>query len=459
MERARFKQMLQAYPKIRENLQATARSRHLARAHPFDWLGADEVIYFISRKHEFFLFLGLILPILLGVGALPVLAFGLSGVASSFFLTAATFVGAFFLIAAVGWGIWNYIDWGNDYYIVTSQRVIWVEKIIGLYESRREAPLDTILAVNVISSQLGRMLNYGNINVRTFTGGILMRHANEPLRFASFVEGFKQRVIQISKEEEARAMEQALEQALTKSVLMLDKEHPQVPETPPPIHPPRIEQKKQESFREQLDRMFKVRYEKDGMITYRKHWFILLGRVWQPLTSLLIWFLVVFFLVYLQIYQGFALFSWPVIIALAFLSFVPLFAWLVYQYLDWSNDIYRLTREQILDIERKPLGQETKKTAPLESILSIEHERENLLGIILNYGVVTINVGETKFIFHGVYNPDQVHSDIADYREALNRRKRDKEAAREQQRMVNWLVTFQQQTERLEDIENKGEAE
>jgi len=86
----------------------------------------------------------------------------------------------------------------------------------------------------------------------------------------------------------------------------------------------------------------------------------------------------------------------------------------------------------------------------LESILSIEHKRANIIGIMLNFGTVTINVGDTRFIFYNVFNPDQVHSDIADYREALNRRKRAKEAERERDHMVNWLVTYYNETEKLE---------
>ena len=73
---------------------------------------------------------------------------------------------------AVLWGIWNWIDWGNDYYIVTDQRVVWVEKVIWLYESRDEAPLTTILAVNTTSTFLGRWLHYGSVIVKTFTGEI-----------------------------------------------------------------------------------------------------------------------------------------------------------------------------------------------------------------------------------------------------------------------------------------------
>jgi hypothetical protein len=38
--------------------------------------------------------------------------------------------------------------------------------------------------------------------------------------------------------------------------------------------------------------------------------------------------------------------------------------WWFYEYVDWINDIYILTPDQIMDIYRTPLGREDKKTAP-----------------------------------------------------------------------------------------------
>lgn len=463
-----FFQLLQEFPQMRLNLSATAESRYLARRIHTDWLGTDEVIYFLTRKHDLFLYLGLIWPVILGVGSLPVFAFALTQVSTPFILDASLVLGVLMLAASVVWGVWNWVDWGNDYYIVTSQRVIWLEKVVGLYESRREAPLDTVLAVNVISSQMGRWLNYGNVNVRTFTGGILMRNAARPYLFASFVEGYKQRVIQMSKDEDARAREKALAQSLRRSMEELqDHEVPAPQSVPaatqaaPPGTQPRRYDAAPLSLQEAFQTFLKVRYERNGVITYRKHWFILLRKAWLPALGLFGLFGVSLLLLYLRFSQGVVFLPAILEITLILLSGMVLLGWLIYDFWDWSNDIYRLTPEQILDIERKPLGQEIKRTASLNSILSIEHERENLVGILLNFGTVVVNVGETKFVFLGVYNPDQVHSDIADHREALNRRKRSQELLRERDQMVNWLVSFHNESKKIEQElgENQEDGE
>ena len=200
-----------------------------------------------------------------------------------------------------------------------------------------------------------------------------------------------------------------------------------------------------------MQNFLKVRYERDGVITYRKHWFVLFKKAWIPFLVLSgLFILLVLYFGERLLSTGAGLPSGVFVLGLAIPIGAIFFLWLGYEYLDWRNDIYRLTADQILDIEKKPLGQEVKKTAPLESILSIEHERANIIGIMLNFGTVTINVGDTRFIFYNVFNPDQVHSDIADYREALNRRKRAKEAERERDHMVNWLVTYYNETEKLE---------
>jgi uncharacterized membrane protein YdbT with pleckstrin-like domain len=431
-------------------------SRELSRKTKFEWLGKDEVIYLISRKHEFFLYRSLILPIFVGLLAIPVFIFG-NGVNSSFLHTISLLGSAFMLAVAVLWSIWNRLDWGNDYYLVTNQRVLWIERVIGLYNSRREAPLTTILAVNVTSSQVGRILKYGNVDVRTFTGSIFMRNMARPNLFASFVKGHQFIAQQHMREAELKDMQMALQQSLGLSQ----------GDTVETVHPPlqRISTQKPlpkpqtMSLKERFQTFFQVRYEKGGVVTYRKHYLILLSKIGSP--SLAFLGLLVFSIFVLwQSFSGssfiFSLSAW-VILLLPMFTIVVL--WWGYQYLDWSNDIYRLTPDQILDIEKKPLGSEDKKTAPLDSILSIEHARNGVIELLFNFGDVTINVGETKFLFHGVYNPDQVHQDVADYMEARKRRKRAAEAKSEQERMVNWFKTYYTQTEEQEKDKRGAEED
>jgi signal-transduction protein with cAMP-binding, CBS, and nucleotidyltransferase domain len=59
LEREAFLELMELAPGIRMNLSATAESRYIAQKEKFDWLGEDEVIYLICRKHWYFLILSL----------------------------------------------------------------------------------------------------------------------------------------------------------------------------------------------------------------------------------------------------------------------------------------------------------------------------------------------------------------------------------------------------------------
>ncbi len=48
-----------------------------------------------------------------------------------------------FFVSAI-WLAWNINNWANDFYLITSKRMVWVERVSGFYESRQEAPLGTL---------------------------------------------------------------------------------------------------------------------------------------------------------------------------------------------------------------------------------------------------------------------------------------------------------------------------
>ena len=122
--------------------------------------------------------------------------------------------------------------------------------------------------------------------------------------------------------------------------------------------------------------------------------------------------------------------------------------WWIYGYIDWRNDIYQVTDKSIFDIERKPLGTEVKKSASLENILSLEHERPGLLGYFLNVGYVIINVGEAQFTFDDVFEPARVQQDIFNRMHALRMQKQKDEIARERDRVIKILEIYHQEVDR-----------
>lgn len=443
LSREDFFELLEIMPSIRMNLSATAESRYLALKENFDWLSDDEVIYLIRRKHELFLLISLIPPVILGLIALPIFVLSFSQTSPSLTIAALLF-GIFGMIGSVMWGIWNWLDWGNDFYIVTSQRVVWLERVIFFYYSRQEAPLTQVLSVNVKTSFIGRIFNYGSVDVRTFTGGIPMQNMTDPKQFASYVEGFQSRAQRQQREAEAEVIEKELHKRI-------HKESEPLPVKPAPPKPAENKKKpKQSALQYILDTFLKVRFEQDNVITYRKHWLVLIGKTLAPTMVFLMLVILYSLLLYQYLFRdGIGISGLPVSVLAGLLLFAVILWW-GYHYLDWNNDIYQLTPEQIVDIERKPLGEEQKKTAPLDSILSLEHARLGIIQLIFNFGNVVINVGQTKFIFRGVHNPDQVHQDVADYIEARRRKRQEVEAERERKRMLDWFGSYHQQHDEIE---------
>lgn len=446
-----FQNLLHDYVDIRYNLAATAESRKMVRRLNFPWQDKQEVIYYITRKHPLFFLISMVGPGLTALfGVIVWILLGTSGGSVGFEI--GTLILAIVLIILGMWGGWNWLDWSNDYYIVTNLRVVWQEKILILYDSRNEAPLNTVVSVNTTTSWLGRRLNYGDVEVRTYTGVIPMRKMSRPHLFASFVEGYRKRVQAVSKEQEDREIVTSLRSALLKrntppEILTPADEAPPQTETwlnkPPPPD-------KQETFtddiRKALQTFLKVRFQEGNVITYRKHYLLLIHHAG-----------VAFLLTLLSIFGlGWAIIArQQLMVLILIILFLGTFAWLVYGYMDWSNDIYRLTPEQIMDIEKKPLGREHKKTSNLDAPdFRVEHVRKNIINIIFNYGNVVVNVGQTQFTFDGVYNPDQVHQDVANYRAALQRKKQEDDNKRDREKMLDWLIAYYSQVEKLEKPEN-----
>jgi uncharacterized membrane protein YdbT with pleckstrin-like domain len=440
-----FDELLQEYPQLGVDLKDTLESRRRALEKKFDWIGQDEVVYMLTQKHWFMLLVTMLLPAAIAFFGLLSLAYGLAR-PDNIFGNLPVIFGILGILFAGLLVIWLYVDWKNDFYILTNQRVVWLERVVFLYYSRREAPLPHILAVNVFHGWLGRIFGYGNVEVRTFTGSILMRNSANPYRLATFIEGFIVRAKELDKQYEAENMEKALQDRLK----IVEGEEPS-PSEPPPATTVATKAERSKGVRAILDTFFKVRFVDGAVITYRKHWLVLVRKSWLPLFLLFLYTILAVILVQSGILAGTCFPS------LLVLGYIGLFLWLIYRYVDWNNDIYQLTPDQILDIERRPLGEERKKSAPLDSILSLEHTREGVIRLIFNYGDVIINVGQTQFLFYGVKNPDEVQQDIVSYIEARRRKKQDEVTARERERMLDWFSTYHSQSEKLEEVEKKSD--
>jgi CRP-like cAMP-binding protein/uncharacterized membrane protein YdbT with pleckstrin-like domain len=443
-----FLEMLAEFPAVKDNLLHSIDSRRIAETRHFNWLDEDEVIYQVRRRHPVILLLRLILPGLVVLLGLFIAA--LAGVfwTSTIVRNTALFVGAIILGVGFGWMIWTWIDWGNDYYLVTNQRVVWIEVVIGLYESRNEAPMNTLLSINVVTSFLGRIFGFGDVIVTTYTNKIILDSVSDPNQLSALITEYWNRA--------KRNMQKADYKEMQRSVRRIvgDNQSPTV-ESPPPGAKPVPVERASDEYREPgfwsnyFGNIFKTRFDDGSTITYRKHWYVLLEKAgWATLIIFVLFFLVVSFDI-MYLLGKIEIFSPLTVSGFGFvLFFLILFPWWLYNYVDWRNDIYQLTDRSIFDIERKPFGTESKKSAALENILSLEHERIGFLGYILNVGNVLINVGEAKFTFNDVYEPARVQQDIFSRMQQVRLKKQQEEVTRERDRILKLLEIYHQEIDK-----------
>jgi CRP-like cAMP-binding protein len=446
-----FSKFLKELPRFKNNIAIAISSRRLARKLHSKWVQADEVIYFLARKHPIILWESLTAPILLLV--IPAILFGLSWWFNNTLILGA---GGIFLLFDLLWVVWKWIDWGNDFYIVTNTRAIWLEKVIGLYESRQEAPLSNIVYVGTETDAVGRMLDYGNVNVRTFVGRIVFGQVEHPAEAAALINELRERVRYASRKLELETMKQAMRQRMG-----LSSSEAVRPAAPMSIAVPKFYKP---GFLQALSsRFFTLRSESKDTITYHKHWFVWLRQTFKPwllIIGVLLAMIFVTFLLRPTAATPISILTVEVDTILG-LVLIASILWLIYEWVDWSNDIYQVTPDNILDIDKTPIGREERKVAPLENILSTSYERLGLLGQIFNYGTVYVTVGGAQMEFEDVFDPAGVQQDIDNRRSARIFKKKAEADAAERDRMADWFATYHRNVEefrREEEEEKKREA-
>lgn len=427
-----------ALANVEDMLDVAISSRRLSMQVSLPWLHEDEYVHVMTRRHPAILWSKLIAPIVTGLGVMllaallqwlwqPDKAFGwiILGIG---------------LPASLMWLVWAFVDWQNDYFIVTNKRVVWIEKIAMLYESRQEAPLRTIMSVGIHRSRVGTMLGYGDVVVTTYVGTIRLREIAYTEATAQMVEAYWHRSKSFNRREEARMMARKLEEKLDLPPEDWDDLNMEITAQTQEEISPAV---KEPGFLAWLFSDFiRLRSEQDGVITYRKHWFVLVSHMWLPtlLMALAIVGIILRLggrLAFLPVTEG---------LALMILFMFAVFLWMLYVYTDWRNDIFMVTLDQIIDLDRKPLGKVRRRSAPLENVLSIEYERLGLWGFLFNFGTVYIVVGNSRLSFDHVYNPSEVQEDIF-YRmgERLDK-VRQYEIDAERERVSEWIASYHRKT-------------
>jgi len=289
--------------------------------------------------------------------------------------------------------------------------------------------------------------------VRTFTGQIRMEFVRHPKQAGAMIEEYWNRTKQVARKSDEEAFKAAIRAKLGIQL-------PAAKPAPPTASPPPSPAAKPSSpprpalfsgLKKRLGDAFNARYETGAVITYRKHPYVLFRDTWPQLLIIVALLTIVplgklFFVWNLQVWQ----------VSIIGFLLAATAGWWYYGYVDWANDLYQVTSEQIIDLYKEPWGKEDRKSAPLESILGINYERNGILGMLFNFGTVYIQVGGAKFDFEDVLNPPAVQQDIASRVIARQQKKREGDAAGERERMIEWMAWYHRTVEEARKMEEQA---
>ena len=445
---------------LRNQLEAFLSCRALLEKVNFDWVDENEAIYFVTNKHKVLFWQRAPIPILLLVGS-PIFVLWGMWVGSLFPLIFSSlgFVIGFF------WLLWDWLDWGNDYYIVTNQRVVWLEKIIGIFDSRQEAHLSEIKSVQAETDAVVQsFFDYGHVSVNTIFGGIELNYIPCPRQAHLLIEELWHRSQTDEKRQAKDRLHQAIIDQIKEAQAVAEKKRKVPPKPVTPAPKPTIKDKLIKKKKKKKGNLFTLRYQEGKDIIYRKHIVVLIMQAGVPAFLSLI--LSIFFGIQLSLFL-FGRDSMPISYILVIgLGVLGAIGWSIYQYVDWSNDIFKISEDKIFDIDRKPFGDVQSRSSELKNIESTEHRREGLLSMLFNYGTVYIHIGSEEFEFEDVLDPAAVQQDINHRYKAIQEKQKEAQDKKERDEMIKWLVAYHESADKfnamisdLEKLKRQQDAE
>jgi len=444
--RSDFQQLLQSKGYIREHLTYTPEEeKYIRQRRRFDSQRTGELVVWFGRKHWW---------VLLRSQWLTILLLALAG-AAFVLLPRPIFsdlpgmaLAAAFLVPALVSFLWFLIDWWNDYYVVTDQRLVHRERILIIYDSQDEVPISSVQRVSVTRPGfISTLLDIGTLSVET-TGAqanIQFQWVGQPDKLSKLI---------LDQQARARVEMAAIERSKVRAELrMAMGVTSPAPETTKAAQKPARPLLKRAALglsnlrNELLPRTRLVRGS--DTIIYRRHWLVLIGATIVPFLSWLFYLAALAFVwVNLPSLRQ-LLFQMPTVVFVALIGFVLSF-WLVWQYEDWRNDVYMLTPEQILEYKRTPFGLfgTSQRTASLANVQNVTATTRGLIDNLFNVGDVSIRTGgvDNELDFARVWDPRRVQREVVLRLEAYRAAQRDKEAARRRREFIEWMGIYDELT-------------
>jgi len=419
IHKSEFDLLRQEHPQIEKHLQIPPLIKEQLRTRALPGQAPDEPWLLRRKRHWFALVRHLPLPVITSFMFLIVaLGLYLLGIDVGLAL-AILFIG----VIPLAMVLWFLVDWLNDFYLVTTHRVLHREKVVLLYETWDEAPLERIQDTRIVGRALGNLLGFGTLHIQTASvrGAMTWDHLPDPKGMKTVIDQqvkyLQSRLLQTNREEVRQELLRLTGRATVEEQAPIVPPPSQGTQTKPGLLPRLLASR---SLR-------RLGYEQADRITWRKHWVFLLRQVRFALPAFL---LVNVAITVISISGRLAPYRLSLLLASSVL-WIATFFWLWWEWEDWRNDLYIVTDSKIIDVEKKPLFFATEtREAGLDKIQNVDSRMPGVLANILNYGDVLIETaGPTgAFTFSGVSQPAEVQREIfrrvEEYKKAQQRRER-----------------------------------
>ena len=390
---------------------------------------------------------------------------------------------AVLLVVLILWVLWNWVDWRNDYLVVTTKRVVRREKLVLLHEDQAQSELVKVEKVVTKAGFMGNMLGYCDLMIETAApdGHILLDKAPQTSQLYNWLTTlpfvgrfvpppnkiFAHNIIEtILKEQAEHRKVMMMESGLGGLQTILRKQMStgksdawmSAPVDSPP--PPKLS--RWGVFRKSFNDTNKTFW--DGVLPWRlhgvpgnakkiwhKHWLNLLWHVVDSMLSFIV--VTVFVVIYfagLHVYLRFVPSLASLNDVMPYLDFVVVAIYIIislrfwWELADWSNDLYILTDKQLIDIEKKPLYfAEKRDQVELSKIQSISFTQIGFIDTLFKIGDVKIEMpGGSPIIFRRVPNPREVQNEIFKQMDDVKTKARQKEVEDQVKSLAQWFDAY-----------------
>ncbi len=411
----------------------------------YSWQEPDEDIIMFRRKHVLWLIIRLA-----GIFAAVMAAYALLVLMDEILAAIDIQTATYTLVALLMLGLpvaWVVIDYLNDYYVITSKRVMRHERMLLIYENQQIAPLERIQDVTSQASIFGKLFDYARLTITTAgIGSIVFEMIPNPDEIETSIRSLQGK---------ARAGEMGAQRENLRNKILSRLKIRLIPVVPDRVLPrgmavpptltgwqrfwQRITNPLRRFWRwlrrrpeaiyltlirilpkHTQEKILREREEKKGReitpmgddLVYRKHPWFLIKAAAVPLA-------VIGVSLFLFVVSDFGirwLSGYSEVVAVVYTLFLLFcIGWLWFRVENWRNDKYILTKTHITYIYKLPLGlYERRRQAEWDKVQNANYVVPGLWANIINFGTVVVETAsvEGKFEFLDIGNPRKVQQEV-----------------------------------------------